>query len=88
MTKAKVTIEFKGVEDGKVYPRTIKVGETITGSLAQSAIASGHAVDLEKKSLSAPQNKMMPSPETKSGSASQPARASRRKTAKKSGCSE
>src|SRR3954471_2117566 len=35
---AKVTTEFNGVEDGKVYPRLITVGEEIHGSLAQTAI--------------------------------------------------
>lgn len=37
--RARVTKEFEGVEDGKVYPRTILVGEEITGSLAETAIA-------------------------------------------------
>lgn len=36
--RAKVTKEFEGVEDGKVYPRTIAIGEEITGALALTAI--------------------------------------------------
>lgn len=38
MIRAKVTQEFKGVEDGKVYPRMIEVGEEISGLLAEAAI--------------------------------------------------
>lgn len=38
MIRAKVVQEFNGVEDGKVYPRLIEVGEEISGSLAEAAI--------------------------------------------------
>jgi len=36
--RAIVTKEFPGVEDGKVYPRQIEIGEEISGSLAVTAI--------------------------------------------------
>ena len=36
--RARVTKEFPGVPDGEVYPRTIEVGEEISGSLAETAI--------------------------------------------------
>lgn len=36
--RAIVTKEFPGVEDGKVHPRMIEVGEEISGSLAEAAI--------------------------------------------------
>ena len=41
--RAKVTKEFDGVEDGKVHPRLIQVGEEIHGSLAETAIGMKHA---------------------------------------------
>lgn len=37
--RAKVTKEFSGVPDGDVYPRMIEIGEEISGSLAETAIA-------------------------------------------------
>lgn len=41
--RARVTSAFQGVEDGKVYPREIAVGEIVSGDLAREAIAGGHA---------------------------------------------
>jgi hypothetical protein len=38
MAKAKIVKAFPGVEDGKVYPRMIEVGEVIEGDLARVAI--------------------------------------------------
>jgi len=43
MMKAKVTKRFRGVEDGKIYPRWIEEGETIRGRLAQIAVKAGWA---------------------------------------------
>lgn len=42
--KAKVTREFFGVVDGKYHPRTIHVGEIITGDLARVAVKEGDGV--------------------------------------------
>ena len=55
MPNALVTVEFKGVVDGQVYPRDIKPGETITGDLAAVAIKEGWGEDLDKPAASAPQ---------------------------------
>lgn len=44
--RAKVIKQFPGVEDGEVYPRAIKVGEVIVGSLAEVAIAEKWATKL------------------------------------------
>lgn len=41
--KAKVTKRFRGVEDGKIYPRWIEEGETIEGRLAEIAVKAGWA---------------------------------------------
>jgi len=41
--RARVTVAFKGVEDGQVYPRQISVGEIIHGDLALAAIGDGRA---------------------------------------------
>lgn len=46
--RAKVTKEFDGVEDGKVYPRLINVGEEISGSLAETAISAGNAKETKE----------------------------------------
>lgn len=43
ITRAKVTKEFDGVEDGKVYPRKFEVGEEISGDLADAAIRQKNA---------------------------------------------
>lgn len=53
--KAKVTVQFRGVIDGEVYPRLWPVGSIIEGDLARSAIAAGQAKAIE----GAPENKMM-----------------------------
>jgi hypothetical protein len=64
MHAAKVTKQFQGAEDGKHYPRTIKVGETIAGDLAKVAVEQGWALPLEtagqKAQASAPANKALP----------------------------
>jgi len=44
--RATVTTAFPGAEDGTLHPRWIAVGEIITGSLAQAAVAAGWATDL------------------------------------------
>ena len=41
--QAKVTKRFRGVEDGKIYPRWIEEGETIQGRLADIAVKAGWA---------------------------------------------
>lgn len=46
--RAKVTKEFDGVEDGKVYPRLITAGEEISGSLAETAIGAGNAKETKE----------------------------------------
>jgi hypothetical protein len=40
---ATVTVNFPGVEEGKVYPRTICAGEKLTGRLAEEAVMAGFA---------------------------------------------
>lgn len=49
--RAKVTKEFDGVEDGKVYPRLIGVGEEIVGSLAETAIGEKWAKETRESKL-------------------------------------
>jgi len=73
--KATVIQEFRGAPDGDCYPRIIKVGEEVTGELAQVACAEGWA----KK-----QRQAAPKKPHGSASASPQGRASRKKTAKKS----
>ena len=54
-----------GVEDGKIYPRTFKVGEVLRGDLAASAVLEGWATEdspekkpeLNKAIEGAPRNK-------------------------------
>ena len=45
--RATVTTAFPGAEDGTLHPRWIAVGEIITGSLAEAAVAAGWATDLD-----------------------------------------
>ena len=45
--RATVTTAFSGAEDGTLHPRWIAVGEIITGSLAEAAVAAGWATDLD-----------------------------------------
>ena len=81
--EAKVTREFRGVEDGHIYPRLFKVGEVITGELAKAEIESGRAVDVKKKNQ--PENKaILEAPRNKHSSASPQAPASPKKTARRS----
>lgn len=44
--KARVTHEFKGVPDGEVMTRVLRVGMIIAGSLAAAAVEAGTAVAL------------------------------------------
>ena len=44
-----VTKKFKGVEDGKIYPRWFDVGEMLSGDLAASALLQGVAENVKKK---------------------------------------
>jgi hypothetical protein len=77
----KVTKSFKGVEDGKIYPRVFLVGEEIRGDLARVALEEGWAIDTEKKP---PRGKAMKeSPRNKHLSSSQAAPPSRKKTLKR-----
>ena len=48
LIRARVTKEFPGVEDGKVYPRDIKEGEEISGDLAAEAIKMGVAKETKE----------------------------------------
>lgn len=52
-SSVEVTRRFFGVEDGKVYPRMIEVGETVTSELATAAIAGGHAAEQGPPELAA-----------------------------------
>ena len=51
--KVKVTQEFSGVEDGKHHPRTIEVGEEITGDLADVALRNKWATEIKPTAKSA-----------------------------------
>ncbi len=46
--RAKVTKAFPGVEDGKIYPRDIAVGETVTGDLARAAVEAKWADEIDE----------------------------------------
>lgn len=46
--RAKVTKAFPGVEDGKIYPRDIAIGEIISGDLAREAIGAELAEPLDE----------------------------------------
>lgn len=41
--EARVTKAFPGVPEGEVYPRQHEVGETVTGRMAEVALAEGWA---------------------------------------------
>lgn len=85
MKKATVIREFNGVEDGKIYPRSFKVGDTISGDLARAEVENGRAEWEGGDKKKPPANKALDGPDrNKQSSASQQARASRKKTAKKS----
>lgn len=57
--RAMVTKAFPGVEDGKIYPRDIAVGEVVSGDLAREAIAAGNAEEVdEDKMLAAEQARL------------------------------
>jgi hypothetical protein len=47
--EAKVTTPFKGVRSGEVYPVEFVVGETVTGRLAEVALAEGWAEEVGAK---------------------------------------
>lgn len=80
---ARVIQAFKGVPDGESYTRTFKPGDEVTGDLARVAVLEGWAT--EEKAATVPKNKAhAKAPRNKSGAASQPGRASRKKTSKKS----
>jgi hypothetical protein len=76
--------EFKGAVDGDIHPRPIKVDERITGDLAQVALDNGWAREVGEKAKKPSRDKMLTARRNKSGSASPPAQASRKRTATKS----
>ena len=48
--RATVTTAFPGAEDGTLHPRWIAVGEIITGSLAEAAVAAGMIAGIQAAS--------------------------------------
>lgn len=52
--QVKVIKQFDGVENGAIYPRTYKVGEIVTGRLAEVALAEkwGEEVKADQKQSS------------------------------------
>jgi hypothetical protein len=69
-TRAVVTKEFPGVPDGKVYPKTFKVGDPVEGSLADAAIAEKWARKL-KNGEDASEADKPPAPKGTEGGAEQ-----------------
>lgn len=47
--RATVTTAFPGVEDGKIYPRDIALGEIISGDLAAAAVEAGWAEEIDEE---------------------------------------
>lgn len=47
VTVATVLVEFDGVPDGLVYPRTFAIGEKVEGDLAAVAVREGWAEPVE-----------------------------------------
>lgn len=47
VTAATVLVEFDGVPDGLVYPRTFAIGERVEGDLAAVAVREGWAEPVE-----------------------------------------
>lgn len=54
--RATVIKAFQGAEDGKVHPRTFKIGDTVEGELAKVAIAEKWATT-ESKDAKQPEKK-------------------------------
>jgi hypothetical protein len=48
------SVEFFGVPDGRVYPRTIRPGEELAGDLAQLALREGWAVEADAEAAPPP----------------------------------
>ena len=44
--EAVIKVPFKGVPDGKVYPKTFAIGDQITGNLARVAVEQGWAKEV------------------------------------------
>lgn len=79
----KVIKQGYGVEDGEIYPRTFRIGETLSGALAESAVIEGWAREDNPEKKPSTNKALSGAPRNKQFSSSPVDQASQKKMWKK-----